>query len=69
MIISNLMHCQNVADSSEILGGYGYHRKPKSVIKNTVTQSVDAYAVALNFGYYGEAVAYNETKQTVIIKN
>ena len=51
MIISNLTHCQTVADSSEISGaGFGYYRKPKSVIKNTVTQSVDAYAVALNFG-------------------
>ena len=69
MIISNLMHCQTVAASSEISGAGGRYRKPVSVIKNKVEQNVDAYALALNFGYYGEAVAYNETKQTVMIKN
>ena len=66
MIISNLMHCQTLAASSEVAGG---HRKPKYSIKNEVTQSVDAYAVALNFGKYGEAEAYNYTKQSVSISN
>ena len=68
MIISNLMHCQTVAASSEISGAGG-HRKPKYSIKNEVYQSVDAYAVALNFGKYGEAEAYNYTKQSVYISN
>ena len=65
MIISDLMHCQTVAASSEISGAGRY----SSVIKNKVYQNVDAYAVALNFGKYGEAVAYNEIKQSVMIKN
>ena len=69
MIISNLMHCQALDTSSEVLVAGGYYRKPKSVIKNTVKQSVDAYAVALNFGKYGEAEAYNYTEQSVYISN
>jgi hypothetical protein len=68
MIISNLNHCQTVAAPSEILGGGGRWGK-SSVIKNKVYQNVDAYAVALNFSYSGDAVAYNETKQSVKIDN
>ena len=68
MIISNLNHCQTVAASSEVLGASGRFRN-SSVIKNKVYQSVNAYAVAVNFGVFGDAIAYNETKQSVKIDN
>ena len=64
MIISNLMHCQTVAASDEVLGG-----RKTSIIKNKVYQNVDAYALAVNLGDFGEATAYNKTNQSVSISN
>ena len=70
MIISDLLHCQAATDA-EILGSGGRRSwgRNSSMTITKVYQKVDAYAVAVNFGKYGDAIAYNETYQSVRISN
>ena len=70
MIISDLLHCQTATDA-EILGSGGRRSwgRNSSTIITKVHQKVDAYAVAINFSPYGEAIAYNETYQSVRISS
>ena len=69
MIISDLLHCQTA--TTEISGSRGsrFWGKSSSTIVTKVYQKVDAYAVAINFGKGGTAIAYNETYQSVTISN
>jgi hypothetical protein len=68
MIISDLLHCQSA--TAEISGSRGYRSWFKSSSAITkVYQKVDAYAVAVNLGKFGDAIAYNETYQSVKISN